>query len=194
MRMTPGTLHCVMACASNARICALERTGFMARDSSPQTRVVRGSGRPANEKRGRRLRARRPALAGYPDVERRSAPGRRLDVDRASVELDDRPREGRPEAEAAVTTGAIGVLERVEDRVDEVQELEPALLDDRHALALPVAQWPARHQPREAEDRVEGSLEVVAHRREEEPSHPLGRGPRVDGTLLRAGELAEDAP
>ena len=83
---------------------------------------------------------------------------------------------------------------RVEDRVDEVQELEPALLDDRDALALTVGQGPARHEPGEPEDRVEGGLQVVAHRGEKEPPHPLGRRPRVDGPLLGAGELAEDAP
>ena len=40
---------------------------------------------------------------------------------------------------------------------------------------------------------LSGRLEVVAHRREKEAAHPLGGGARVDGSLLRAGELAEDA-
>ncbi len=57
----------------------------------------------------------------------------------------------------------------------------------------PSLRRPARHEPGETEDGVEGGLQVVAHRREEEPPHPLGGRARVDGALLRAGELAEDA-
>ena len=36
----------------------------------------------------------------------------------------------------------------VEDRVDEVEQLPPALLDDDDALALTVGQLPARHEVR----------------------------------------------
>ena len=61
------------------------------------------------------LGARRPALAGYPDVEDGPARRGRLDVDGASVELHDRPGQRGPEAEAAVTARAVGVLEGVED-------------------------------------------------------------------------------
>ena len=81
----------------------------------------------------------------------------------------------------------------VEDRVDEHEQLAAALLDDREALLLRLGQRIAADQLGEAEDGVERSLEVVAHRGEEQAAHALGRLARVDRALLRAGELAEDA-
>ena len=73
-----------------------------------------------------------------------------------------------------------------------MEELATALLDDGRALALALAQLAALYQLGEAEDAVERALEIVAHRREEHGAHALGGGVRVDGHLLRRGELAED--
>ena len=80
---------------------------------------------------------------------------------------------------------------RIENGIDEVQEFEPALLDDGDALALAFAQDAAREEAGKTQNGVERCLQVVAHRGEKKPPHTLGRCTCVNGPLLGAGEFTK---
>ena len=92
---------------------------------------------------------------------------------------------------------------RVEDRLDEDEELAPALLDDGEALLLPSVSSLRRTSSAKPRIELSGAFQVVADRGEEEPAHALGGGardrstspalPRTRGRLRRARSIASSS-
>ena len=80
---------------------------------------------------------------------------------------------------------------RIQDGLDEPEQLATSIFDERQTLALTRRQLFASHELGKTKDRVERTFEIVTDTGEEQSTHALRCFLCIESTLLSAGEDAK---